>query len=215
MINRECGNYKRSYKSEMALYPIPLQRYTIIAVAIFFFLLYPLLADGYFLNLACLIGISCIGAIGLNILTGYTGQISLGHAGFMMVGAYTAALLNTRYGVGFVFCLPAAGIMAALVGSFFGVPSLRIKGLYLAIATLAAQFIIEWSINHWTWLSGGEGSFYLRQSPRHFRVDSCGWWVRDHPALQVLHYLRHPGFWHHFRTQHLQDRCGQGFCGCA
>ena len=114
MINRECGNYKKTYSSDMALYPVPLQRYTIIAVIIIFYVLFPLLANEYALNLASLIGIACISAIGLNILTGYTGQISVGHAAFMMVGAYTAAILNSRYGVSFVFCIPAAGIMAAL-----------------------------------------------------------------------------------------------------
>jgi branched-chain amino acid transport system permease protein len=154
----------------MGLFPIPLQRYTIIVVVAIFYLIFPLLANEYYLNLANLIGIACIGAIGLNILTGYTGQISVGHAGFMMVGAYTAAILNTRYGVGFVFCLPTAGIMAALVGSFFGIPSLRLKGLYVAISTLAAQFIIEWTINHWKWISGGTfASIYVN------RPDIFGW----------------------------------------
>ena len=170
MINRECGNYKRTYQTDMALFPIPLQRYTIIVFAIIFYLIFPLLANEYFLNLAGLIGMACISAIGLNILVGYTGQISLGHAAFMMVGAYTAAILNTRYGVSFLLCLPAAGIMAALVGSFFGTPSLRIKGLYLAISTLAAQLILEWVINHWKWVSGGAFSSIITNKP-----DLLGW----------------------------------------
>lgn len=168
MINRECGNYKRTYKSDMAIFPVPLQRYTIIVIVLIFYLIFPLLANEYLLNLAGLIAIACIGAVGLNILTGFTGQISIGHAAFMMVGAYTAAILNTRYGVGFVLCLPAAGIMAALVGSFFGTPSLRIKGLYLAISTLAAQFIIEWVINHWKWVSGGAFSSIITKKPEIF-----------------------------------------------
>lgn len=170
MINRECGNYKRTYRSDMALFPIPLQRYTIIAIALIFYIIFPLRANEYFLNLAGLIGISCISAIGLNILIGYTGQISIGHAAFMMVGAYTAAILNTRYGVSFVLCLPAAGIVSALVGSFFGIPSLRIKGLYLAISTLAAQFILEWIVNHWKWVSGGAFSSIITEKP-----DILGW----------------------------------------
>ena len=170
MINRECGNYKRTYRSDMALFPIALQRYTIIVIAVIFYFIFPLLTNEYFLNLAGLIGISCISAIGLNILLGYTGQISIGHAAFMMVGAYTAAILNTRYGVSFLLCLPAAGIMSALVGSFFGTPSLRIKGLYLAISTLAAQFIIEWVINHWKWVSGGAFSSIITNKP-----DLLGW----------------------------------------
>lgn len=183
MINRECGNYKKTYRADMALFPVPLQRYTITAGVIIFFFLFPLLSNEYNLNMACLIGIACISAIGLNILTGYTGQISVGHAAFMMVGAYTAAILNTRYGVSFLFCLPAAGIMAALVGSFFGIPSLRVKGLYLAIATLAAQFIIEWVINHWTWVSGGAFSSIYVNPP-----DLFGWTPATKEAEAIIRY---------------------------
>ena len=189
MINRECGNYKKTYRADMALFPVPLQRYTIIAVIIIFYILFPLLANEYALNLASLIGIACISAIGLNILTGYTGQISVGHAAFMMVGAYTAAILNTRYGVSFLLCIPAAGIMAALVGSFFGSPSLRVKGLYLAIATLAAQFIIEWVINHWTWVSGGAFSSIYVNPP-----DLFGWTPATKDAEAILRYKYYIGF---------------------
>ncbi|MBW1788564.1 MAG: branched-chain amino acid ABC transporter permease [Deltaproteobacteria bacterium] len=183
MINRECGNYKRTYRADMALYPVPLQRYTIMAAVVTFYIIFPLLANEYALNLANLIGIACISAIGLNILTGYTGQISIGHAAFMMVGAYTAAILNSRYGVSFLLCLPAAGIMAAAVGSFFGIPSLRIKGLYLAISTLAAQFIIEWVINHWTWVSGGAFSSIYLSPP-----DLFGWIPATKDGEAILRY---------------------------
>jgi branched-chain amino acid transport system permease protein len=99
--------------------------------------------------------ISIVGALGLNILVGYTGQISIGHGAFMSVGAYTAANLAVRAGLPFWITLPAGGLMAALVGAVVGIPSLRIKGLYLAIATLAGQLIIEWIINHVPWISGG------------------------------------------------------------
>lgn len=167
----------------MALFPIPLQRYTIIVITVIVYILFPFFADEYFLSLASLIGIACIGAIGLNILTGYTGQISVGHAAFMMVGAYTAAILNTRYGVSFVFAVPAAGIMAALVGSFFGIPSLRLKGLYLAIATLAAQFIIEWVINHSKWISGGAFSSIIVNPP-----DLFGWVPATTNAESIMRY---------------------------
>ena len=183
MLYRECGNYKDNYASDMAIFPIPLQRYTIVVIAIIFYLVFPILANEYFLNLACIIAISCISAIGLNILIGYTGQISIGHAAFMMVGAYTAAILNTRYGVSFLLCMPAAGIMAALVGSFFGTPSLRVKGLYLAIATLAAQFIIEWVVNHWTWVSGGAFSSIYVNPP-----DLFGWTPATKDAEAILRY---------------------------
>jgi branched-chain amino acid transport system permease protein len=86
---------------------------------------------------------------------GYTGQISIGHGAFMSVGAYTAANLAVRAGLPFWITLPAGGLMAALIGAVVGIPSLRIKGLYLAIATLAGQLIIEWIINHVPWISGG------------------------------------------------------------
>jgi branched-chain amino acid transport system permease protein len=88
-------------------------------------------------------------------LVGYTGQISIGHAAFMSVGAYTAANLAVKFGLPFWITLPAGGLMAAFIGALVGIPSLRIKGLYLAIATLAGQLIIEWTINHVPAISGG------------------------------------------------------------
>jgi branched-chain amino acid transport system permease protein len=101
------------------------------------------------------IGIAAIAAIGLNILIGFTGQISLGHGAFFGVGAYAAAILATRLGLGFYLAIPAAGIITALVGMIFGIPSGRLKGLYLTIATLAGQFIIEYVLIHWDSLTKG------------------------------------------------------------
>jgi branched-chain amino acid transport system permease protein len=109
----------------------------------------------YYLSILNLIFIAVVGALGLNILVGYTGQISLGHGAFMSVGAYTAANLAVRLGLPFWLTLPAGGLMAAFIGALVGIPSLRIKGLYLAIATLAGQLIIEWTINHVPAISGG------------------------------------------------------------
>ncbi len=146
MINRECGVYQTTYEGDMALYPLPLARYSTLGVVAVLVLL-PLVLDSHAMSLVNLMLLASIGAIGLNILVGYTGQVSLGHGAFMMVGSYTAALVTLRLGAPFWVGLPAGGAMAALVGTFFGIPSLRIKGLYLAIATLAGQFIIEWSIN--------------------------------------------------------------------
>ncbi len=93
MIHRETGSFKRSYGEDMALYPFPLPRRTMVAVVVVVFAVFPLLASEYYLGLANLIGIACLGAVGLNILVGHTGQISVGHAAFMSVGAYTAAAL--------------------------------------------------------------------------------------------------------------------------
>ena len=155
MIQRECGVLKTSYEADMALYPLPIARWTVAAVAVLFFGVIPLSLDQYYLSLANLVWIAVIGALGLNILVGYTGQVSIGHGAFMSVGAYTAANLAIRLGSPWPVNLLAGGLMAALVGAVVGMPSVRIKGLYLAIATLAGQLIIEWTINHVTFISGG------------------------------------------------------------
>ena len=118
-------------------------------------LVFPFLASPYWLNLANQIAIATIGALGLNILVGYTGQISLGQGAFMAVGAYTSALLTLRLGLPWGVSIVAACLATAAVGVFFGLPSLRLKGLYLAISTLAAQEIVEWIVTHWTALTGG------------------------------------------------------------
>ena len=155
MIQRECGVLKTSYEADMALYPLPIARWTLAALAVIFFLLIPLTLHEYYLSVANLVWIAVIGALGLNILVGYTGQVSIGHGAFMSVGAYTAANLATRLDSPWPVNLLAGGLMAAAVGAVVGIPSLRIKGLYLAIATLAGQLIIEWTINHVTFISGG------------------------------------------------------------
>ena len=155
MIHRECGVLKTTYEADMALYPLPIARWTVAALAVLFFLAIPLTLHEYYLSVANLVWISIIGALGLNILVGYTGQVSIGHGAFMSVGAYTAANLANRLDSPWPVNLLAGGLMAAAVGAIVGIPSLRIKGLYLAIATLAGQLIIEWIINHVTFISGG------------------------------------------------------------
>ena len=155
MFHRECGVLKTSYEADMALYPLPVARWTVAVIAVFFFLVLPLVVHEYYLSIVNLVSIAVVGALGLNILVGYTGQISIGHGAFMSVGAYTAANFAVRLGCPFWIALPAGGVMAAFIGAIVGIPSLRIKGLYLAIATLAGQLIIEWTINHVTWISGG------------------------------------------------------------
>lgn len=167
MINRACGVYQTTYEGDMALYPLPLARYSTLA-ALGVLLLLPLAADSHQMAIVNLITLASVGAIGLNILVGSTGQVSLGQGAFMMVGSYTAAILTVRYDVPFWLGIPAGGAVAAVVGTFFGIPSLRIKGLYLAIATLAAQFIIEWTINHSAWISGGAQSTLYVPTPTFF-----------------------------------------------
>ena len=168
MINRETATYKRTYAEDMALYRLPLTRWTVIAIAILSFVVFPLFATDYVLNLANLIAVACLGAIGLNILVGMSGQISIGHAAFMSVGAYTAAVLSVRFNVPWIAAMLAGGVLSAGIGIVIGIPSLRIKGLYLAVATLAAQLIIEWTINHSTWISGGSGASIYVHKPTLF-----------------------------------------------
>src|SRR5881396_77028 len=155
MIHRECGVLKTTYEADMALYPLPIARWTVAALAVLFLLVLPFSVHEYYLSIVNLVAIAVVGALGLNILVGYTGQISIGHGAFMSVGAYTAANFAVRLGAPFWLALPLGGVMAAIIGAIVGIPSLRIKGLYLAIATLAGQLIIEWTINHVTWISGG------------------------------------------------------------
>ncbi len=180
MINRECGVFHSSYAADMRLFPLPLTRWTMVGIAALFFVLFPLVANDYFLNVANLVFIAAVGAIGLNILVGYTGQISVGHGAFIAVGAYAGAIAVTRWGMPFWIGLPFGGLVAAVVGAFFGIPSLRIKGLYLAVATLAAQFIIEWLIIHVTWISGGaEATITVPKA-------SFGPWRLDTPTEQYF-----------------------------
>ena len=121
----------------------------------------PFVCTPYFLYVLNITGITAIAAIGLNILVGFTGQISLGHGAFFGVGAYAGAILATTAGWPFWVAAPAAGVVTAFVGMIFGIPSGRLKGLYLAIATLAGQFIIEYILVHWDSLTKGSMGIML------------------------------------------------------
>src|ERR671930_91951 len=156
MLSRKTAVYKTSYAADLALQRVFLSRLAFWS-AIALLLLMPLLVGRYALNVASLIMIAVVATIGLNILVGYAGHISVGHAGFALVGGFTVAITASRWDVPMLIGLPLAGIVAALVGAFFGIPSLRVKGLYLAIATLAAQFILEWFVQHAQWLTGLTG----------------------------------------------------------
>ena len=155
MLYRENGQFKTSYRADLQLLPIAQDRWFVLGLVAFAYLGMPLLASDYmFRALMVPFLILTIAAIGLNILVGYCGQISLGTAAFMGVGAYAAYNLSVRVpGLNFLVDLALAGAAAALVGIAFGVPSLRIKGLYLAVATLAAQFLLDWLFAHVKWLT--------------------------------------------------------------
>ncbi len=150
-----CGNYKEHYGQELAIFETDFGRmWAIIGIALLFGAV-PFISSPYFLYVLNMTGIAAIAALGLNILIGFTGQISLGHGAFFGVGAYAGAILATTVGLPFWAAVPAAGIVTALVGMVFGIPSGRLKGLYLTIATLAGQFIIEYILVHWDSLTKG------------------------------------------------------------
>lgn len=149
-----CGDFKDTYVRDEAIFQSVFVKVW-LALFLVFLLIFPFFVNEYVLYIANLIGIAIIGAHGLNLLTGFTGQISLGHAAFIGVGAYTSAILITRVGIPFWWTVPMAGIMSAFAGVIIGIPSLRIKGLYLAIATIAAQFIFEYVFMTWESMTHG------------------------------------------------------------
>lgn len=136
--------------------PVDMAHRIWLAIVLAGLLVLPFVAPGYWIYFAGLLGINIIATQGLNIMMGYTGLLSLGHAAFVGVGAYTVAILQTHFGLPFWVTIPAAGFAAALIGIFFGLPSLRIRGLYLVIATLAAQFILHFVFVHWQSVTNGD-----------------------------------------------------------
>jgi len=149
-----CGDYRTSYEKDAEIFQTPFVK---AGMALFFafMLAVPYLIKGEYLWILLQIVIASIGAVGINILTGFTGQISLGQGAFLGVGAYTSAYITAKLGLSFWVGVPAAGVVTALCGMVFGIPSLRLKGLYLAIATLASQFILEWIFVRWESVTGG------------------------------------------------------------
>jgi branched-chain amino acid transport system permease protein len=121
----------------------------------------PWASSGYVVFLACLCGVNIVATLGLNITTGYTGLLSLSHAGFVAVGAYTTALLSNHWGVSILVCILLSGVMASLVGGIFGLPSFRLKGIYLAVATLAAQYTIIFALRQGGPITGGDSGLVV------------------------------------------------------
>lgn len=181
------GVFFSDYASDLALRKLPLEKLR-MALFLLFLVIFPFTATPYWLNLANQISIATIGALGLNILVGYTGQISLGQGAFMAIGAYSSGIFTAQMGVPFWLAVPAGALFTAILGTFFGLPSLRLKGLYLAIATLAAQQIVEWVITHWTGLTGGTEALSV-PSPVLFGVrlnrDFNFYWIGTGVALLV------------------------------
>ena len=153
MLYREAGDFSTTYREDSQTFPIRFDRYRYYGVLLFAFAIVPFLLNDYWVNAIFLpFLIYSIAAIGLNILTGYCGQVSLGTGGFMAVGAYASYKLMTAFPeVSMIIHIILAGGITAFVGVLFGLPSLRIKGFYLAVATLAAQFFLVWLFNRVPW----------------------------------------------------------------
>lgn len=156
-----CGNYREHYEQELTIFETDFGRlWLLIGIAILFGVI-PFISSPYILYVINTVGVAAIAAIGLNLLIGYTGQISLGHGAFVGVGAYSAAVLATKASFPFWLAVPAAGVITALVGMVFGIPSVRLKHLYLTIATLAGQFIIEYVFVQWESVTAGAEGIVL------------------------------------------------------
>ena len=151
-----CGIRNYSYAADMAIFRTR-WHWVLLAAFLVFLFTAPLYLNSHWLSVANLIGITIVAATGLNILTGYCGQLSVGHAGFIAVGAFTSAVLTAQLDWPFLAAILASGLLAGLIGMLFGISSLRVKGFYLAIATIAAQIIIIWVINHMEITGGSLG----------------------------------------------------------
>ena len=160
MFYREAGQFKATYAEDAQIFPIRQDRVGFWLMMLVFGVAVPMIADQYWLKAILVpVLIFSLAAIGLNILTGYAGQLSLGSAAFMAVGAFAAYNFILRVeGMPFLVALVLAGLTAAAVGIVFGLPSLRIKGFYLAVATLAAQFFIVWALVKFPWFSNNSSS---------------------------------------------------------
>lgn len=154
MLYRTAGQFKTSYRADHALFPLKQDAWLLAFILLFAFVVFPLTADDFtFRALLIPVLIYSLAALGLNILTGYAGQLSLGTGAFMGVGAYACYKITTLFPeLNLVVAIALSGFFSAAVGVAFGLPSLRIKGFYLAIATLAAQFFLVWLFEKWGWL---------------------------------------------------------------
>ncbi len=156
-----AGIHSTKYEQELAIVHTPLQWGLMIVFLLALFTVPPLFFDSYLLSIICRICIVIIAIHGLNILTGYCGQISLGQVGFVMIGAYTSAILYTTLGWPFIVAMLCAGLVAAITGLIFGLPSLRVKGFYLAIVTWGAYILIYWIIEHGGDITRGTSGWYI------------------------------------------------------
>ncbi|NBB71398.1 MAG: branched-chain amino acid ABC transporter permease, partial [Alphaproteobacteria bacterium] len=168
MFYRETGQYKTSYAADQQIFPLVQDRVGMAVILAVAFVAIPLFGSHYWISSIMLpLLVYALAAIGLNLLTGYAGQLSLGTGGFMATGAFAAYKLTTAFPeLHFVVVLLLAGVVTAGVGTLFGLPSLRIKGFYLAVATLAAQFFLVWLYNKQPWFTNYSASGVISAPPR-------------------------------------------------
>jgi branched-chain amino acid transport system permease protein len=183
MFYRENGQFKTSYKTDQQIFPIAQDRWAILGLIAIAAIGVPLLADEYLFRAIFIpFLILALAAVGVNILVGYCGQISLGSGAFMAVGAYMAYNTFIRIeGMPLILALLSGGFFATLVGMFFGIPSLRVKGLYLAVATLAAQFFCDWMFLRVGWFTNNNASGSVSVS----NLQVLGWKI-DTPVEKYL-----------------------------
>jgi branched-chain amino acid transport system permease protein len=167
-LYREVGQFKASYAADQAILPIRQDRWLAAAALAIAFVVVPLVSNEYWLTTIVIpFLVYALAALGLNLLTGYAGQLSLGTGGFMAVGAFATYKLTTAFPeLNILLALFIAGVVTALVGVLFGFPSLRIKGFYLAVATLAAQFFLLWLFNKVPWFYNYSASGVISAPPR-------------------------------------------------
>src|SRR5215510_2179688 len=167
MLYREAGQFKSSYAEDQQIFPLRQDRIGIALLLAAAFVVVPLVGDQYWLSaIVTPFLILSLAALGLNILTGYAGQLSLGSAAFMAVGAFASYNFMLRVpGMPILVAFAGGGVIAALVGIVFGLPSLRIRGFYLAVATLAAQFFILWFLTKVGWISNYSSSGVITAQP--------------------------------------------------
>ncbi|MBM4463349.1 MAG: branched-chain amino acid ABC transporter permease [Chloroflexi bacterium] len=169
------GVRNTSFEQELSIVRTKAQ-WTLVTLGLVFFFTVSLYLPAHWLVWFITLGIYAVAALGLHVLLGLTGLFSMGHAAVMAVGAYTAAILGTKYGISPLVTLPLSGIIAGMIGACFAIPALRIRGFYLVMVTMAAQFIITWAILRFSWTGGASGMEVPDLVIAGDRVGHTGYW---------------------------------------
>jgi len=212
MLYREAGQFKTSYQADQAIFPILQDRWFIAVFLLAALVVVPLLINDYFANAVFLPFLAyALAAIGLNILTGYCGQLSLGTGAFMAVGAYSSYKLMTAFPeLSIIVIFVLSGGITAAVGMLFGLPSLRIKGFYLAVATLAAQFFIIWLFYKVPWFTNYNATGQISVPPREvFGILVTG--PRADPAATYIFTLVFVAFFAYLAKNLVRSRAGRSW----